>query len=52
MKLKPNNGQVVAINRALDAYEAQEPGYTIVGEGGTGKTFSVMEFVRDRKSVV
>lgn len=46
MKLKPNNGQVVAINRALDAYEAQEPGYTIVGEGGTGKTFSVMEFVR------
>lgn len=38
-----NTGQTIAVNGALDAYEGGEPGYTIIGEGGTGKTFSVME---------
>lgn len=46
MALHPNPGQVSGINKALDAYEAREPGYAIVGEGGTGKTFSVMELVK------
>lgn len=45
MVLKPNKGQAIAINKALDAYEGGKPGYAIIGEGGTGKTFSVMEFV-------
>jgi len=38
-----NSGQADAVNRALDAYESNQPGYTIIGEGGTGKTYSVME---------
>lgn len=43
MELSLNPGQARAVNGALDAYEAGKPGYTIIGEGGTGKTFSVME---------
>jgi exodeoxyribonuclease-5 len=38
-----NSGQAIAVNKALDAYENGGKGYTIIGEGGTGKTFSVME---------
>jgi len=46
MDLALNTGQAIAVNKALDAFEAQAPGYTIIGEGGTGKTFSVMEIAR------
>lgn len=38
-----NTGQTIAVNGALDAYEGGAPGFTIIGEGGTGKTYSVME---------
>lgn len=38
-----NSGQASGVNNALDAYENGQPGYTIIGEGGTGKTFCVME---------
>lgn len=41
-----NAGQTLAVNNALDAYEEGAPGYTIIGEGGTGKTFSVMEIAK------
>jgi len=41
-----NTGQTIAVNGALDAYEEGAPGYTIIGEGGTGKTFSVMEIAK------
>lgn len=41
-----NTGQTLAVNGALDAYEEGAPGYTIIGEGGTGKTFSVMEIAK------
>lgn len=41
-----NFKQALAVNRALDAYEAGEPGYTIIGEGGTGKTYSVMDLAK------
>lgn len=41
-----NTGQTLGVNGALDAYEAGEPGYTIIGEGGTGKTYSVMEIAK------
>ena len=41
-----NTGQTIAVNGALDAYEGGEPGYNIVGEGGTGKTYSVMEIAK------
>lgn len=46
MALTLNRGQAIAVNSALDAFEARRPGHIIVGEGGTGKTFSVMEFVK------
>lgn len=46
MELALNTGQAIAVNKALDAFEALAPGYTIIGEGGTGKTFSVMEIAR------
>jgi exodeoxyribonuclease-5 len=38
-----NSGQAEAVNKALDAYENGAQGYTIIGEGGTGKTYSCME---------
>lgn len=41
-----NTGQTLAVNAALDAYEGGEPGHTIIGEGGTGKTYSVMEIAK------
>lgn len=41
-----NSGQVVGVNGALDAYEEGKPGFTIIGEGGTGKTYCVMELAR------
>lgn len=41
-----NTGQTLAVNGALDAYEEGKPGYNIVGEGGTGKTYSVMEIAK------
>lgn len=41
-----NTGQTLAVNGALDAYEGGKPGYTIIGEGGTGKTYSVMEIAK------
>lgn len=40
-----NSGQAIGVNGALDAYEEGKPGFTIIGEGGTGKTFCVMELV-------
>ncbi|QYW06512.1 putative helicase [Pseudomonas phage UAntarctica] len=41
-----NFKQVQAVNGALDAYEAGQPGYSILGEGGTGKTYSIMEIAK------
>lgn len=41
-----NTDQVQAVNLCLDAYEAGQPGFSIIGEGGTGKTYSVMEIAR------
>lgn len=41
-----NAGQVIGVNKALDAFENGQPGFTIIGEGGTGKTYSVMELVK------
>jgi ATP-dependent exoDNAse (exonuclease V) alpha subunit len=40
-----NSGQVIGVNGTLDAYEEGKPGFTIIGEGGTGKTYCVMEIV-------
>lgn len=48
MKLNP--GQELAVSKSLHAiFESPDDapqGYTIIGEGGTGKTFSVTEIVR------
>lgn len=45
--MKLNQGQTVAVNAAFDSFLSRKVmGHTIIGEGGTGKTYSVMELVR------
>lgn len=41
-----NHGQQIAVDGVRDDIAAGEPGAAIVGEGGTGKTFSTTELLR------
>jgi len=52
-----NQGQEVAVSAAFASFETRQVmGHTIIGEGGTGKTFCVMELARlviaQKKSVL
>ena len=47
MEITLNPGQEVAVTAAFDSFESRQVmGHTIIGEGGTGKTFCVMELAR------
>lgn len=59
MEIVLNHGQGVAVETALMSFETRQVlGHTIIGEGGTGKTFCVMELGRrvlaldEKKSVL
>lgn len=59
MEINLNKGQGIAVNAAFSSFESRDVmGHTIIGEGGTGKTFCVMELARrildidDKKAVL
>lgn len=45
MSINLNSQQEKAIKHIEEAYSRGEPGYTLLGEGGTGKTTCIMHFV-------
>ena len=47
MEITLNSGQEVAVSAAFQSFMTRQVmGHTIIGEGGTGKTFCVMELAR------